>query len=172
MDSISKKEALKVINIEKAEGVGCIGDIISQNLDVVVSLNIGKIIVDVNNSYMTGNYNIPTDLGLSTPIKLLEGGIIKLYSVNCKSHKINYLKLFKKWKKSLINSNVFKFTECMKSCYLCHEEYVLGTDIIKLPCNHIFHNTCISELMDSVSKRSIDDSVPLICMCPLCRYPI
>lgn len=43
-------------------------------------------------------------------------------------------------------------------CSICMEEFLLGSEAIRLPCSHIFHGDCIVKWLQS-SRR-----------CPLCRF--
>jgi len=45
-------------------------------------------------------------------------------------------------------------------CVICQELYEEGTVVIKLPCNHLFHETCLLQWL------KVQHS------CPTCRYEL
>ena len=53
-------------------------------------------------------------------------------------------------------------SEC-EQCSICLDYYIVGTILRKLPCNHMFHDECVSEwIQRPSSKRN----------CPVCRYQL
>ncbi|CAJ2668340.1 unnamed protein product [Trifolium pratense] len=64
--------------------------------------------------------------------------------------------------KTKFDLNVMKNREIL-FCSICMDEFdhIIGTsDIINMPCNHVFHQQCIVEWLQT--SRT----------CPLCRYPM
>jgi transposase-like protein len=43
------------------------------------------------------------------------------------------------------------------SCPICSEDFILGSDVLKLPCTHFFHQTCAMPWLDMKQN------------CPICR---
>lgn len=50
--------------------------------------------------------------------------------------------------------------ETNKNCCICIDDHIIGSTVVKLPCGHLFHETCISEWL----RKS--------CMCPVCRFEL
>ena len=69
---------------------------------------------------------------------------------------INKLKHFKMEKGFYINEDKFEFPKCT----ICLMEISEGTEAILLPCEHIFHEKCITKWLKIHST------------CPLCRYEL
>ncbi|XP_055961826.1 E3 ubiquitin-protein ligase SIRP1-like [Mercurialis annua] len=46
-----------------------------------------------------------------------------------------------------------------KSCTICIKEIVVGTEVIRMPCSHLYHKDCIVEWLEKYSHS-----------CPICRY--
>lgn len=44
-----------------------------------------------------------------------------------------------------------------KDCSICHEEYCLDEPIVRLPCRHLYHETCVMQWLESHTS------------CPVCR---
>ena len=47
--------------------------------------------------------------------------------------------------------------QTINSCCICLENFIQGEYITELPCNHLFHNKCISQWFNNNNK------------CPLCK---
>ena len=43
-------------------------------------------------------------------------------------------------------------------CAICCDDFIIGCEVLKLPCRHMFHSTCIHSWLDGHNN------------CPLCRY--
>lgn len=46
----------------------------------------------------------------------------------------------------------------MKECMVCLEEFLMGSEVVCLPCGHIFHGDCIVRWLETSH------------LCPLCRF--
>lgn len=47
------------------------------------------------------------------------------------------------------------------NCSICLEDIPVNTQVMKIPCNHVFHTECLSTWLKDQSY-----------MCPLCRQPV
>ena len=61
-----------------------------------------------------------------------------------------------------------------KACSICFD-YVPGQEIVKLPCKHLFHKTCIQEYFDSIPSYQThmmrQYALHVETKCPNCRQP-
>lgn len=51
-----------------------IGGVIKKNLDLVDSLNINSVTLEVDNHYIWGNFDVPSAIGFSTPLHPIASG--------------------------------------------------------------------------------------------------
>ncbi|KAK3694486.1 hypothetical protein B0T22DRAFT_72179 [Podospora appendiculata] len=68
---------------------------------------------------------------------------------------------FSRSKRSSPSAQEQGLAPAMRSCAICTEDFVYGTDVRKLPCDHLFHRSCIDPWL-------LDFAVT----CPLCRIDI
>ena len=71
-------------------------------------------------------------------------------------NKLKHFKMVKEFYKNSIEEEKFEFPKCT----ICLMEISEGTEVILLPCDHIFHEKCITKWLMLHST------------CPLCRYEI
>ena len=71
-------------------------------------------------------------------------------------NKLKHFKMEKEFYKKNIEEDKFEFPKCT----ICLMELSEGTDVILLPCKHIFHEKCITKWLKVHNT------------CPLCRYEL
>lgn len=71
-------------------------------------------------------------------------------------NKLKHFKMEKEFYKKNIEEDKFEFPKCT----ICLMELSEGTDVILLPCEHIFHEKCITKWLKVHNT------------CPLCRYEL
>ncbi|CAK8567358.1 unnamed protein product [Lathyrus sativus] len=53
-----------------------------------------------------------------------------------------------------------KNCEANEKCSVCQFEFNVGMEVTKMPCNHLYHQECIVQWLETSH------------MCPMCRYPM
>lgn len=49
---------------------------------------------------------------------------------------------------------------------MCKEDYALGESVRQLPCNHLFHDSCIVPWLEQVTALPLALSPPPLCLSP------
>ncbi|CAK8567359.1 unnamed protein product [Lathyrus sativus] len=50
--------------------------------------------------------------------------------------------------------------DAIEKCSVCQFEFNVGMEVTKMPCNHLYHQECIVQWLETSH------------MCPMCRYPM
>ena len=105
-----------------------------------------------NNSELYNKTEYAGDMEIYTAFNVLIGGFVCIGLYQCiykiKPKIINYIK-YKRHNKSLHNYLLLHETNEIynldQECTICLDNFISDQSIIKLDCNHIYHNECIQE---------------------------
>lgn len=100
-----------------------------------------------NNQYNRNNTN---NLNLEIKNHLI-------YGVNFLNNKKTDISCKTNLPKSVYHTYQYKNTNVLSKCVICLGEFLIGQEVLTLPCFHFFHNKCINEWYQYSKK------------CPICK---
>jgi len=127
-----------------------LGGVLQQCLTSYELAHIFALSVSVANDVWYGNFSVPTAVGFSTPVSLLQGGSL-FVSMSEVEYDSQLIQLYQQWSSSYSGTGLRKvtkqtFTTDKMTCHICLNDYVVGDHIYQLDsCGHVFHLECIGQ---------------------------